>query len=159
MKANRLIALSISLALAAASPAFSQTTGKSKPASPSAPLLKFCHIPNDSSASSKLFLPQAQEWADQLPLQVVCNNGQKYSLNQFQVTIITMNPLQSKEYGLANGGFPIMARRAIDAMKPGDSIFLKDVMSKDSKGSEIKLPNLVLSIKEQAAAPADTEQK
>lgn len=110
--------------------------------------LKFCHLPSDSSASTKLPLPLIQEWADDLPLKVICNDGVKYSLNQFLFTLITMSPMQSKDFGQANNGIPILARKAIDNMKPGDTIFLKDVTGKDKDGKDVRLPNIVFVVKE-----------
>jgi len=110
--------------------------------------LKLCHLPSDSSASTKLPLPLIQEWADDLPLKVLCNDGNRYSLNQFLFTIITMNPMQSKDFGQANNGIPILARKAIDKMKPGDTVFLKDVTGKDKDGQDVKLPNIIFVVKE-----------
>lgn len=114
-----------------------------------APKLKMCTIPTDSSGSTKVTLAAAQEWADKLPLKVVCNDGKIYELKQFIFTMITMNPLQTKEYGLANNGIPILARKAIDQMKKGDTIFLKEVIGKDGSGTDIKLPNIVFVVKDE----------
>lgn len=121
-----------------------------KPGKPAAEVskLKMCHIPADSSASTKLPLPLIQEWADDLPLKVLCNDGNRYTLHQFLFTIITMNPMQSKDFGQANNGIPILARKAIDKMKPGDTVFLKDVSGKDKDGKEVRLPNIIFVVKE-----------
>lgn len=128
------------------------TFGQSgKPAKSSAsklPSLKICHVPSDSSASAKITLAEAQFWADSLPLTVICNDNRPYTLSQFIFTTISMNPLQTKEYGLANNGIPILAKKAINQMKAGDTIFLKEVTGKDADGDEIKLPNIVFVIKE-----------
>lgn len=113
-----------------------------------APKLKMCTVPTDSSGSTKITLSQATEWADNLPLKVVCNDGKIYQLSQFIFTMITMNPLQTKEYGLANNGIPILARKAIDQMKKGDTIFLKEVAGKDAAGNDVKLPNIVFVVNE-----------
>ncbi|MBK7965982.1 MAG: hypothetical protein IPK10_12350 [Bacteroidetes bacterium] len=110
--------------------------------------MKICHVPSDSSTSSKITLADAQFWADSLPLTVICNDGKPYSLSQFIFTTIIMNPLQTKEYGLANNGIPILAKKAINQLKPGDTIFLKEVVGKDMDGVELKLPNIVFVIKE-----------
>ncbi len=110
--------------------------------------LKMCSPPSDTSASAKLTLSDIQQWADSLPLAVTCNDGKKYLLSQFVFTTITMNPLQTKEYGIANNGIPILARKAIDQMKKGDTIFLKEVNGKDAEGHDIKLPNIVFVVKE-----------
>lgn len=125
-----------------------QTTKSAKSSTPKAPSLKICHVPSDSSVSSKITLADAQFWADSLPLTVICNDGKPYTLSQFIFTTIIMNPLQTKEYGLANNGIPILAKKAINQMKTGDTIFLKEVVGKDATGAEIKLPNIVFVIRE-----------
>lgn len=159
MKAITLLQLILAFTLGSMHFVSAQSAAKPKPATE--PLkIKYCRLPTDSSASSKVLLSIAKDWVDALPLTVLCNDGQKYTLNQFQVSIITMKPLQTKEYGLANGGFPILARKAIDQMKQGDTVFLKEVTGKDMKGNETKLPNLVISITEPEAAPVpDGENK
>jgi len=115
---------------------------------PAVSKLKMCNVPSDSSTSAKITLEDAQFWADSLPLTVICNDGKKYTLKQFVFTTILMNPLQTKEYGLANNGIPILAKKAINQMKPGDTIFLKDVIGNDPEGLETKLPGIVFVIKE-----------
>lgn len=107
-----------------------------------------CTIPSDSTASTKIPLPDAQVWADETPLKVVCNDGNVYTLTQFNISIISLKPLQTTDYGLANNGIPILARKAIDTMKPGDTVFLKGVTGKDKSGKELKLPNVVFVIKD-----------
>lgn len=113
-----------------------------------APVVRMCTVPTDSSASTKITLAQATSWADDLPIKVVCNDGKVYTLTQFNFTMMTLKPFQSKEYGLANNGIPILARKAIDAMKPGDTIILKNVTGKSADGTEMKFPNIALAIKE-----------
>lgn len=126
-----------------------QNTTKSAAVKPGqATLLKMCTLPTDSTASTKIPLADAQAWADETPLKVVCNDGNVYSLNQFTISIISLKPLQTTEYGLANNGIPILARKAIDTMKPGDTIFLKGVSGKDKSGKDLKLPNVVFVIKD-----------
>jgi hypothetical protein len=127
---------------------FGQTAKPAKNSKPKMPSLKMCHVPSDSSASAKITLADAQFWADSLPLTVICNDGRPYTLSQFIFTTILMNPLQTKEYGLANNGIPILAKKAINQMKVGDTIFLKEVNGKDLNGTDVKLPNIVFVIKE-----------
>lgn len=125
-----------------------QTPKSAKTSKTKAPSLKICHVPSDSSSSSKITLEDAKFWSDSLPLTVICNDGKPYTLSQFIFTTIIMNPLQTKEYGLANNGIPILAKKAINQLKVGDTIFLKEVIGKDASGNEIKLPNIVFVIKE-----------
>jgi hypothetical protein len=127
---------------------FGQTDKPVKSSKPKSPSLKICHVPSDSLVSAKITLSDAQFWADSLPLTVICNDGRPYTLSQFIFTTILMNPLQTKEYGLANNGIPILAKKAINQMKAGDTIFLKEVSGKDQNGVDLKLPNIVFVIKE-----------
>ena len=87
-------------------------------------------------------------WADSLPLTVVDEKGKKYHLQNFAFTTIIMNPFQSKEYGTGNGGIPILARKAMNDLKPKDTVFLKDVTFLNDKKEEQSLGNIVFSIKE-----------
>ena len=112
------------------------------------PKYKFCTVPADSVYSSKMALPIIQEWANDLPLKILCDQKNNFTLKQFQMTIITKSPMQSRDFGLANNGIPILGRKAIDQMKPGDTIFLKDVIGADKNGQEIKLPSIVISVSE-----------
>lgn len=107
-----------------------------------------CHLPCDSLNSSKITLEKALAWADSLPLTVVDEKGKKYKLQNFVFTTIVMNPFQSKEYGTGNGGIPILARKAMNDLKPKDTVFLKDVTFLNDKKEEQSLGNIVFSIKE-----------
>ncbi|MFM1745050.1 MAG: hypothetical protein RLZZ630_987 [Bacteroidota bacterium] len=113
-----------------------------------APKFKFCTVPADSMYSSKMALTTIQEWANDLPLKILCDQKNNFTLKQFQMTIITKSPMQSRDFGLANNGIPILGRKAIDQMKPGDTIFMKDVVGADKDGKEIKLPSIVISVSE-----------
>jgi hypothetical protein len=127
---------------------FGQSEKPAKSSTSKLPSLKMCHVPSDSAASAKITLADAQFWADSLPLTVICNDNRPYTLSQFIFTTISLNPLQTKEYGLANNGIPILAKKAINQMKAGDTIFLKEVTGKDADGDEVKLPNIVFVIKD-----------
>lgn len=120
------------------------TTAKAQPAIK----LKFCTLPDDSSRSAKLPLKTIQEWANFLPLKVTCDNGQVFELKQFNFTVINKSPMQSRDFGIANNGIPILGRKAIDQMKAGDTVFMKDVSGTGKDGQEIKLPNIVFSVSE-----------
>jgi hypothetical protein len=106
-----------------------------------------CHVDVDS-ATVKLTLAQAKAWADSLPLQIVCEGLKKYKLYNFNFTLITSNPFQSKEFGTGNGGIPILARRAIDNLQPKDAVILKSATYLDEKGIEQPLPIITFSITE-----------
>ena len=110
------------------------------------PGIKKCHLPSDSTILLKVTLNQAKAWADSLPLKMICDDLKTYKLFNFDFTLITMNPFQNKEFGTGNGGIPLLARKAIDQLKPKDAIILKNATYKDAKGIEQKLPIISFSI-------------
>ncbi len=119
----------------------SKGSNKSKPAS-----MK-CHLSLDKDMSNKVTLEDAKAWADFTPLQVIGSDKKTYTLQQFAFTMITMNPLQTQEFGVGNAGIPFLARKAMDTMKPGDTIFLKEVTAKNDAGKDMTISNIVFSIK------------
>ncbi len=121
---------------------------KQPQAKPPQPKLIRCHLPTDTDNSSKVSLQDALAWADSLPLKVVDEKGKVYQLHNFVFTIITMNPFQTKEYGTGNDGIPLLARKAMNNLKPKDTVFLKEVTAHNDKLQELPLANIVFSIKE-----------
>ncbi len=107
-----------------------------------------CHLPCDSLNSSKVTFEQALAWADSLPLIVIDDKGQVYKLQNFSFSVITMNPMQTKDYGIGNGGIPLLARKAMNNLKPKDTVFLKDITAQNEKLQVLVLANIVFSIKE-----------
>jgi len=97
-------------------------------------------------AKSKVTVAEALAWCDTLPLMVKGDNGVKYKLKNFGITVIQKEPFQSKGFGIGEGGMPILAYRAIEQLKEGDSVFLKDVMYVDAQNQDQKLPNIVFAI-------------
>ncbi|CAN5554423.1 hypothetical protein BH11BAC2_BH11BAC2_25800 [soil metagenome] len=138
------------LAVAALSLLSFHTNAQTKTApktQPKTPVIKNCHVPVDSLSTQKITLIDAQAWADKLPLEVKCEKTMYY-LKSFDFTIINMSPMSTKNFGTGNDGIPLLARRAIDALKTGDTVFLKDVIAKDKDGNEVKLPSVVFAIKD-----------
>ena len=131
--------------------AFAQTKS-TKTAKPAAKPATKIQAYVDKVAKGKLTIDEAKMWADSLPVLVKGDNGKIYKLHSFEIAIIQKEPYLMKEFGIGMDGFPILARRAIDNMKTGDSIFLKNVMYTDEKNQDQKLPNLVVAIID--AAPA-----
>jgi hypothetical protein len=123
--------------------AFAQTNKK-----PVAKMPGKCHLPADSAISMKLSLEQVKAWADSLPLQVICNDLKNYKLLNFNFTLITANPFQSKDFGIGNGGIPLLARRAINNLQPKDAVILKNATYIDESGKEQQLPVISFSIAE-----------
>jgi hypothetical protein len=128
--------------------ASAQQSKKPAATNPPAVKLKFCTLPDDSTRSAKMPLKTIQDWANFLPLKVTCDNGVVFELKQFNFTIINKSPMQSRDFGIANNGIPILGRKAIDQMKVGDTVFMKDVSGTGKDGQEIKLPNIVFSVSE-----------
>ena len=149
MKTTKIYSVIIVLIVLISQLSYGQTKPKPHPKAPAkVNLLKIkkCHLSADSTITMKVSLKTAQAWADSLPLAVICDDKQTYFLHQFNFTIITMSPMQTKEFGTGNDGIPILARRAINDLKKGDGILMRDVTAKDAKDAEIKLPNIVFSI-------------
>ena len=112
------------------------------------PALMKTHLSVDKEMSNKITLDDVKAWADFTPLQVVGTDKKTYALQQFTVTIITMNPLQTQEFGNGNAGIPFLARKAMDSLKQGDTVFLKEVTAKTEAASDIPIANIVFSVKE-----------
>jgi hypothetical protein len=74
------------------------------------------------------------------------DNGITYKLKSFEVMVIQKEPFLSQDFGIAEGGMPILAYKAIQKSKGGDSVFLKNVMFVDDKNQNQKLPNVVFAI-------------
>lgn len=111
------------------------------------PAIMKCHLSLDKDMSNKVTLDDAKAWADFTPLQVIGSDKKTYTLQQFSFTMITMNPLQTQEFGIGNAGIPFLARKAMDTLKPGDTVFLKEVTAKNDAGVEMPVSNIVFSIK------------
>lgn len=128
-----------------------------KPAGPKMP--SKCFVLTDSSRV-KMTVEQAKAWADSLPLQVVCDGLKKFKLHTFNFTLIIADPMEMSDFGIGNAGIPILARKAINNLKPKDAIILKDATYIDDKGVEQKLPVISFSIIESAnEAPSGNEMK
>jgi hypothetical protein len=149
MKTTKIHYLIAVLLLLSSSVTFGQTKPKphAKPIAKATVLkIKKCHLAADSTISMKVKLSDVQAWADATSLTVICDDNKTYALHQFNVSLIIMSPMQTKDFGTGNDGIPILGRRAINDMKKGDTILLKDVTAKDDKDAEIKLPTIVFSI-------------
>jgi hypothetical protein len=121
---------------------------KKAPASPKAPIIKFCNASSDTARTNKMNLANLQEWANSPKVMVKCSDGKSYQLHQFGIQVIVKNPMEVKDFGLGLDGFPIMAKRSIAKLLPGDTVYLKDVVGFDDKGSEIKLPGIAIAVTE-----------
>jgi hypothetical protein len=121
---------------------------KKAPASSKVPVIKFCNASSDTAKTNKMTLANLQEWTNSAKVMVSCSDGKSYQLHQFGIQVIVKNPMEVKDFGLGLDGFPIMAKRSIGKLLPGDTVYLKDVVGFDSKGSEVKLPGIAIAVTE-----------
>jgi hypothetical protein len=152
MKIIKLISGGIFLILAATGASFGQDKkAAEKPPikKESKPLLyKVCNPPVDTDNTHQVTLADAIAWSQSQPLEVLCDGKYTVELYQFQIQIISMDPLTTNDFGMGEGGMPILAINAIKSAKPGDTIFLKNVTFKDRSSREVlKAPNIVFTLK------------
>ncbi|MFN5347870.1 MAG: hypothetical protein ACK44N_04005 [Bacteroidota bacterium] len=121
---------------------------KKAPASSKTPIIKFCNASSDTARTNKMTLANLQEWSNSPKVMVKCSDGKSYTLHQFGIQVIVKSPMEVKDFGLGLDGFPIMAKRSIGKLLPGDTVYLKDVVGFDDKGSEIKLPGIAIAVTE-----------
>lgn len=108
-----------------------------------------CGIIINEKMSNKATPEQMVLWSEQEKLYVMCDNGKKYLLKSFEISVIQKEPYSMKDFGIGEGGIPIMARREIKTMKNGDSLFLKNILALDDNMLEVKLPVLVVGVYDQ----------
>ncbi len=90
-------------------------------------------------------LEKVLQWCELVPPTVMCQDGKVYSLEQFQVSFLSVKPFMNTDFGLGERGVPIKAQLAVKNGKPGDALVLKEVVYLDSTGTKKMLP--VISIK------------
>lgn len=107
---------------------------------------KMCKPQLDSVMLREVMLADAIKWSETKPLQVGCDEGNVFVLYRFDISIFTLKPMQTIEYGTGEkGGIPILAQNAIKRAKAGDTVILKNAVYIDANGKEQKLP--VISFK------------
>jgi hypothetical protein len=106
-----------------------------------------CKIILDGKAITDVTLENAVAWCELTPPAVQCDDGKTYQLNSFQVNFFTLKPLQNREFGIGEGGIPILAREAIAKGMPGDAIVLKEVKALAVDGNVVDLPVISIKIK------------
>ena len=122
---------------------------KPAPKKENKPLLyKVCNPPVDANNTHEITIADALAWAQTQPLEVLCDGKTTIELYQFQIQIITKEPLSTNDYGIGEAGMPILAINAIKSAKPGDTVFLKNVTFKEKSSREVlKAPNIVFTLK------------
>jgi hypothetical protein len=152
MKKSEIIIASVALMLMVSAFSFGQDK-KSTKAAPlkkdTKPLLyKYCNPPADSNNTHEIAIADVLKWAPTQPLEVTCDGKTTVELYQFQIQIISKDPLQTIDYGTGEAGIPILAINALKRAKPGDTVFLKNVTFKERTSREVlKLPNIVFTLK------------
>ncbi len=107
--------------------------------------IKMCK-PYQDSTITEIKIENVIKWSESKPLRVGCDDGKVYILHRFDISVFTLNPLQTREYGTGEeGGIPILARNAIMKAGKGDTVILKNAVYLDEQKQEHKLP--VISFK------------
>jgi hypothetical protein len=135
MKKN--IALVVVVMLFMSSASFAQ-----KAKAPSA-----CKMYLEGKVVEEISVEDALKWCDLTPPTIKCDDGKVYFLQTFMVNFFTMKPLQNKDFGIGEGGIPIMARNAIAKGMSGDAIVLKEVSAVDSEGNKVAFQVISLKLK------------
>lgn len=121
-----------------------QTKKTKTPAAPKAATK--CNVYFNGKIVTQMKATEAMAWCDSLPLIVKGDNGVLYKLKTFDVMVIQKEPFLSQDFGTAEGGMPILAYKAIERAKEGDSVFLKNIQYADANNQLQKLPNCIFSI-------------
>jgi len=101
-----------------------------------------CKMYLNEKVVAEIKIEDAVKWIELTPPTVQCDDGKIYKLETFQITYLSLKPFQSQDFGIGEGGFPIMAARAIQSGKPGDTIILKQATYTDASGIKNTLPTI-----------------
>ncbi len=105
-----------------------------------------CKMYLDEKMVTEIKIEDAINWSELIPPTVQCDDGKIYKLESFQITYLSLKPFQSQDFGIGEGGFPILAQRAIKSGKPGDTIILKQATYTDASGTKNTLPTISLKL-------------
>lgn len=106
--------------------------------------IKSCFLPDDKEMTRKIAIADALVWIGSDTLMVKCSNGDNYRLNTFNVSMLTLKPFQTREFGIAELGMPILARNAIKNARSGDTVYLKKVTALNKAHEVVALPDVIL---------------
>lgn len=106
-----------------------------------------CQVYMDGAVVKDVTLEMALKWIELTPPTIQCDDGKVYTMETFQVNFFTMKPLQNREFGIGQGGFPLRAREAVANGKPGDAIVLKEVNCINQQGDTLVIPALSVKLK------------
>ncbi len=106
-----------------------------------------CKMYLDDKMVVDVTVEDAIKWCELTSPLVQCDDGKIYKIESFQISYLTLKPFMSRDFGIGEGGFPIMARNAVKNGKPGDTIILKEVTYTDASGNKNNLPVISLKFK------------
>lgn len=112
--------------------------------------LSKCWVKTDSLIIKELTKEELAAWVDHPPFRLHCDNDKNYHLKFYEFTMLTLNPFENKSFGVGDSTMiPILARKAIERLKNGDTVILKGVEITGDENSELeKLPTLSFKIVE-----------
>lgn len=105
-----------------------------------------CKMFLDEKMIAEIKIEDAIKWSELTPPMVQCDDGKIYKLESFQISYLSLKPFQNQDFGIGEGGFPIMAQRAIKSGKAGDTIILKQATYTDANGTKNTLPTISLKL-------------
>ena len=106
-----------------------------------------CKVYMNDKVINDVTIADALSWTELSPLTVQCDDGKIYKLETFQINYLTLKPFMNKDFGIGEGGFPILAREAIKNGNVGDTVILKEVTYIDEKGNKNTLPIISIKLK------------
>jgi hypothetical protein len=106
-----------------------------------------CKVYLNDKVISDVTIADALAWTELTPPTVQCDDGKIYKLETFQINYLTLKPFMNKDFGIGEGGFPILARDAIKNGNVGDTVILKEVTYTDEKGNKNTLPIISIKLK------------
>ena len=106
-----------------------------------------CKIYLNEKVVPEVTIADAMAWCELTPPVVQCDDGKLYQLETFKINYLTLKPFQNKDFGIGEGGFPIMAREAVKNGQAGDTIILKEVTYTDAAGNKNTLPIISIKLK------------
>lgn len=106
-----------------------------------------CKVYLNDKVVPEVTIADAMAWCELTPPVVQCDDGKIYQLETFKINYLTLKPFMNKDFGIGEGGFPIMAREAVKNGQTGDTIILKDVTYTDASGNKNTLPIISIKLK------------
>ena len=126
-----------------------QTANTHLKTSPKVPEIGKCFIKTDSLTVQNVKVADLINWVEHPPFWVGCEDKKEYLLKSYEFTFLTLKPFMNQSYGVGDDKMiPILARKAMDTLKPGDTVILKSVVLTDKEGKESAIPTLSLKITE-----------